>query len=175
MVVCSTAAATLAMSSSCTFYPSIPIESSRFSASRSLSFLTPRFYGGIMKEIRLSIGGTGRRILPKVEAHNQTFNSFDDLLQMTDKPVLVDFYATWCGPCKYMVGVLEEVSAKMGDRIQVVKIDTEKYTEISNSYGIEALPTFIIFNKGKPCNRFEGALSVDKLIDHIEQVLATLS
>lgn len=59
-----------------------------------------------------------------------------------------------CGPCQFMVPVLEEVSEKLKDKIQVVKIDTEKYVSIANRYRIEALPTFIIFRDGKPCDRF---------------------
>jgi len=59
-----------------------------------------------------------------------------------------------CGPCQFMVPVLEEVSARLQDQIQVVKIDTEKYPSIANKYNIEALPTFIIFKDGKPFDRF---------------------
>ncbi|MBA0837284.1 hypothetical protein Goarm_009455, partial [Gossypium armourianum] len=89
-----------------------------------------------------------------VEAKKQTFNSFDDLLANSDKPVLVDFYATWCGPCQFMVPVLNEVSATLKDKIQVVKIDTEKYPSIADKYNIQGLPTFIIFKDGKPLDRF---------------------
>ncbi|ONK57567.1 uncharacterized protein A4U43_C09F1820 [Asparagus officinalis] len=112
-----------------------------------------------------------RRITPKVEAKKRTFSSFDDLLENCDKPVLVDFYATWCGPCQFMVPVLEQVSEKMKDKIQVVKIDTEKYTQIADRYQIAALPTFIIFKDGKPCERFEGAFPADQLIQRIENAL----
>ncbi|KAL0351610.1 UNVERIFIED_CONTAM: Thioredoxin Y1, chloroplastic [Sesamum calycinum] len=59
-----------------------------------------------------------------------------------------------CGPCQFMVPILEQVSAKMIDKIQVVKIDTEKYPSIANDYSIEALPTFILFKDGKPFDRF---------------------
>ncbi|KAK2457911.1 hypothetical protein P8452_04642 [Trifolium repens] len=112
-----------------------------------------------------------RRFLLPVQAKKQTFSSFDDLLANSDKPVFVDFYATWCGPCQYMVPVLEEVSARLQDQIQIVKIDTEKYPSIANKYKIEALPTFIIFKDGKPFDRFEGALTADKLIERIETTL----
>ncbi|PIA44194.1 hypothetical protein AQUCO_01700068v1 [Aquilegia coerulea] len=112
-----------------------------------------------------------RHILPRVEAKKQSFSSFDDLLANSDKPVLVDFYATWCGPCQFMGPVLDEVSAKLNDKIQVVKIDTEKYPKIANQYQIEALPTFIIFKDGKPSDRFEGALPAPKLIERIETAL----
>ncbi|WJX20595.1 hypothetical protein P8452_10133 [Trifolium repens] len=111
------------------------------------------------------------RFLLSVQAKKQTFSSFDDLLANSDKPVFVDFYATWCGPCQFMVPVLEEVSSRLQDQIQIVKIDTEKYPSIANKYKIEALPTFIIFKDGKPFDRFEGALTADKLIERIETTL----
>ncbi|KAF9601534.1 hypothetical protein IFM89_020362 [Coptis chinensis] len=106
-----------------------------------------------------------------VEAKKQSFSSFDELLANAKKPVLVDFYATWCGPCQFMGPVLDEVSTSLIDKIQVVKIDTEKYPKIADQYKIEALPTFIIFKDGKPCDRFEGALPAPKLIERIESAL----
>ncbi|PIN23163.1 Thioredoxin [Handroanthus impetiginosus] len=109
----------------------------------------------------------------KVASKKQTFASFDELLEKSEKPVLVDFYATWCGPCQFMVPILEQVSASMIDKIQIVKIDTEKYPTIANKYKIEALPTFILFKDGKPFDRFEGAMAADKLIQRIEASLAS--
>ncbi|KAK7391249.1 hypothetical protein VNO78_19662 [Psophocarpus tetragonolobus] len=108
------------------------------------------------------------RFLPLVQAKKQTYNSFDDLLANSEKPVLVDFYATWCGPCQFMVPILNEVSTRLRDKIQVVKIDTEKYPSIADKYRIEALPTFIMFKDGEPYDRFEGALTADQLIERIE-------
>ncbi|GJM91807.1 hypothetical protein PR202_ga08222 [Eleusine coracana subsp. coracana] len=117
---------------------------------------------------------TSRRVATLlVQAKKQTFSSFDELLEKSEKPVLVDFYATWCGPCQYMVPILQEVSEKLSDKIQVVKIDTEKYASIASRYRIEALPTFIIFKDGKPCYRFEGALPANQMIEQIEQCLQT--
>lgn len=106
-----------------------------------------------------------------VSAKKQTFSSFDELLANSGKPVLVDFYATWCGPCQFMAPILNEVSVSMNDKIQVVKIDTEKYPSIADKYKIEALPTFILFKDGEPCDRFEGALTADQLIERIESSL----
>ncbi|KAK3428107.1 hypothetical protein EUGRSUZ_F04223, partial [Eucalyptus grandis] len=77
-----------------------------------------------------------------VEAKKQTYNSFDDLLAKSEKPVLVDFYATWCGPCQFMVPIFNEVSIRLKDTIQVVKIETEKYRSITHLY------------HGKPFERF---------------------
>ncbi|CAH2049589.1 unnamed protein product [Thlaspi arvense] len=111
-----------------------------------------------------------------VEAKKQTFSSFDELLANSDKPILVDFYATWrkvllCGPCQFMAPILNEVSAVMSEKIQLVKIDTEKYPSIANKYRIEGLPTFIIFKDGEPYDRFEGALTAKQLIERIESAL----
>ncbi|KAG8378095.1 hypothetical protein BUALT_Bualt08G0102600 [Buddleja alternifolia] len=111
------------------------------------------------------------RTLTTVASKKQTFSTFDELLEKSEKPVFVDFYATWCGPCQFMVPILEQVSASLIDKIQVVKIDTEKYPAIANKYNIEALPTFILFKDGKPFDRFEGALAADQLIQRIEASL----
>ncbi|XP_018458666.1 thioredoxin Y2, chloroplastic isoform X2 [Raphanus sativus] len=106
-----------------------------------------------------------------VRAKKQTFNSFDDLLLNSDKPLLVDFYATWCGPCQLMVPILNEVSETLKDKITVVKIDTEKYPKVANKYQVEALPTFILFKDGKLWDRFEGALPANQLVERIETSL----
>ncbi|XP_073020048.1 uncharacterized protein [Primulina eburnea] len=110
-------------------------------------------------------------VFAEVASKQQTFSSFDELLEKSDKPVLVDFYATWCGPCQFMVPVLEQVSSKMEGKILVVKIDTEKYSSLANEYSIKAFPTFILFVNGKPVDRFEGAMTADKLIERIETSL----
>ncbi|KAL4279174.1 hypothetical protein GQ457_03G031920 [Hibiscus cannabinus] len=137
--------------------------SSNLSFSSSLPF----------QPIRLVNRSVSSRYRPlQVQAKKQTFKSFDDLLENSDKPVLVDFYATWCGPCQFMVPVLEEVSVTLQDKIRVVKIDTEKYPSIADKYQIQGLPTFIIFKDGKPFDRFEGALGVDQLIQRIETSLS---
>ncbi|KAL8515059.1 hypothetical protein ACS0TY_013948 [Phlomoides rotata] len=109
--------------------------------------------------------------LTPVASKKQSFSSFEELLEKCDKPVLVDFYATWCGPCQFMVPILEQVSASMIDKIQVVKIDTEKYPTIASKYNIEALPTFVLFKDGEPHDRFEGAMGADQLIHRIEASL----
>ncbi|KAL1823484.1 hypothetical protein ACET3Z_010262 [Daucus carota] len=106
-----------------------------------------------------------------VKAKKQSFSTFDEMLATSEKPVLVDFYATWCGPCQMMVPILNEVSASLEDKIMIVKIDTEKYPGIADKYSIQALPTMIIFKDGKPCDRVEGALTASQLIQRIETTL----
>ncbi|KAK1670591.1 hypothetical protein QYE76_058750 [Lolium multiflorum] len=121
--------------------------------------------------LRRAAAAPRRGVALLVKAKKETFSSFDELLENSEKPLLVDFYATWCGPCQYMVPILQEVHEKMSDKINIVKIDTEKYTSIANRYSIQALPTFIIFKNGEPCYRFEGALPADQLIQQIESAL----
>ncbi|KAK4749142.1 hypothetical protein SAY87_026591 [Trapa incisa] len=146
--------------------------SAMFSSLSSLQFRFPANSG--------KVGGIAQRISPSsrartaaiiVQAKKQTYSSLDDLLAQSDKPVLVDFYATWCGPCQFMVPILNEVSNALKNKIRVVKIDTEKYPSIANQYAIEALPTLILFKHGKPYNRFEGALTAKQLIEWIEESL----
>lgn len=73
--------------------------------------------------------------------------------------VLTQVMTCRCGPCQLMVPILNEVSTVLKDRVQVVKIDTEKYPSIANEYRIEALPTFILFKDGKPYDRFVSSLT----------------
>uniref|UniRef100_A0A1J3I1N6 Thioredoxin Y2, chloroplastic n=1 Tax=Noccaea caerulescens TaxID=107243 RepID=A0A1J3I1N6_NOCCA len=153
-----------------------PESSNSVSSSSMLSSLSPfrlpsqiRCFGNRHERLKSPLS---RRFAPlTVRAKKQTFNSFDDLLQNSDKPLLVDFYATWCGPCQLMVPILNEVSETLKDKIAVVKIDTEKYPSLANKYQIEALPTFILFKDGKLWDRFEGALPANQLVQRIENSL----
>ena len=96
-------------------------------------------------------------------AVKQEFSSFSDLISKSDTPVLVDFYATWCGPCQLMAGILEEVKGQLGDRLKVVKIDSDKYPELATEYQVYALPTLILFKQGKQVEKIEGVLQTEAL------------
>ncbi len=95
------------------------------------------------------------------------FNSFDELIAGSEAPILVDFYAPWCGPCQIMAKILEQVSAKVQDQAQVVKINTDNYPDLATQYKISALPTMVIFKNGQPVDRIEGVIPVDKLYDRL--------
>lgn len=99
------------------------------------------------------------------------FSSFQDLLSGSETPVLVDFYATWCGPCQMMAPVLEQVNAHLKDRLKVVKIDTDKYPDLASQYQIQALPTLVLFKSGQPVERIEGLMQAPQLIQYLENLL----
>jgi thioredoxin len=98
----------------------------------------------------------------------QTFSSFDALLAQASGPLLVDFYATWCGPCQLMAKTLQEVKGRLGEKLSIVKIDTDKYPDLASRFGVQALPTLILFKNGQPGDRLEGALSAEALIQRLQ-------
>lgn len=104
-------------------------------------------------------------------AVKKEFSSFQDLLDNSPIPVLVDFYATWCGPCQMMAPVLEQTGLYFKNRLQIVKIDSDKYPNIANQYQVHALPTLMLFKNGQPIDRVEGVLQADRLIQHLQGLL----
>ncbi|NJK30610.1 MAG: thioredoxin [Acaryochloris sp. RU_4_1] len=104
-------------------------------------------------------------------ATKKQFKNFTELLSESDKPLLVDFYATWCGPCRMLVPILDQVSALMKDQIQVVKIDTERYPALASEYNIHALPTLVLFKEGKPIERIEGVLPPEDIVSRLQPLL----
>jgi len=101
-------------------------------------------------------------------AVKKQFDSFQELLSGSDLPVLVDFYATWCGPCQMMAGILEQVNAQMKHQVKVIKIDTDKYPQIATEHKIQALPTLVLFKQGQPVERIEGVVPAEKLIQRLQ-------
>ena len=99
------------------------------------------------------------------------FSSFKELLDSSTLPLLVDFYATWCGPCQMMVPILEQVNAQLKNRLKVVKIDTDKYPVLASQYQIQALPTLVLFKNGQPVERIEGLMQAPQLTQYLESLL----
>jgi thioredoxin len=104
-------------------------------------------------------------------AVKQQFTSFEDAIANSDVPILVDFYATWCGPCQMMSKILEQVNADLNGQLRVIKIDTDKYPQIASAHQIQALPTLVLFKDGQSVDRIEGVLQAPQLIDRIGQFL----
>lgn len=104
-------------------------------------------------------------------ATKQEFTSFADLLSQSELPVLVDFYAEWCGPCKMMATILEQVNDELSDRLRIVKINSEKYPELASQYDIYALPTLILFKNANPVERIEGVVQPKQLIQRLQSFI----
>ncbi len=104
-------------------------------------------------------------------AVKKQFSTFSELLASYESPVLVDFYATWCGPCQMMAPILDQVKSQLQDRLQIVKIDTDKYPQLASDYQIEALPTLVLFKNGEPVHRIEGLVQVQQLIEQLQPLL----
>lgn len=73
---------------------------------------------------------------------------FQDIISQ-DKPVLVDFYADWCGPCQMMAPVLKEVASELGDQVSIIKVDVDKNQPIAQQFGVRSIPTLILFKNGQ--------------------------
>lgn len=87
--------------------------------------------------------------------HLENEKEFNNLIE--DEKVLVDFYATWCGPCQLVGPIIEEV-AKEHENIKVIKIDVDKFPELSRKYGIISIPTLMVFSRGKEVKKHIGYL-----------------
>jgi thioredoxin 1 len=90
-------------------------------------------------------------------------SNFDTIIK-SDKPVLIDFFATWCGPCKTLTPILKEVKDSLGDRISIIKIDVNKNQQISSQYQVRGVPTMILFQNGKQLWRQSGVLAKEEII-----------
>lgn len=93
---------------------------------------------------------------------------FEDLIQ-SPVPVLVDFFAEWCGPCKAMKPILEEVKEKMGNNARIAKIDVDQHEDLAKRFRIQAVPTFILFVNGESVWRHSGMIQGKELIGIIKQ------
>ena len=96
----------------------------------------------------------------------EKFNEMINGEQLT----LVDFFATWCGPCKMMHPILEQLKEKMGDDIRILKVDVDKNEALSMQYRIQSVPTLMLFKKGEMLWRQSGAMSLNDLMQKISRL-----
>ena len=97
--------------------------------------------------------------------------NFEQEVMRSDKPVLIDFWAVWCGPCRMVAPVVEEIASEYNGKLKVGKLDVDNNPEVSMKFGIRSIPTLMVFKGGKVVEQIIGAVPkrnlVDKVIPHI--------
>ena len=109
---------------------------------------------------------------PKHQAPQITDQTFNDIVPKSEIPVLIDFYADWCGPCKMLGPIINELSEEFEGRALVAKVNTETSPALSQHFKVKSIPTMIIFHKGQVAERFSGLIPKPNLEEILEEYIA---
>jgi thioredoxin 1 len=101
-----------------------------------------------------------------------TDDTFETEVLQADKPVVVDFWATWCGPCRMIAPILEEIADEMSDKVKVTKLDVDSNNKTATKYSIMSIPSLLFFKNGEVVDQVVGAVPKSQLLQRLEKVLA---
>jgi len=102
-----------------------------------------------------------------------TSTSFDETVKSSNTPILVDFWAEWCGPCKAIAPVLVELSAELAGKVTIAKLDVDAHGDIAQRFSVMSIPTLLIFNSGEVQKRLVGAKGKGQLLQELAEFLPT--
>ena len=96
-----------------------------------------------------------------------TDENFENEVLKSDKPCIVDFYADWCGPCKMMSPIIEEIAEELGEKVKVGKVNSDENMELAQNYGIMSIPTIMVIKNGEVTKTFVGVTSKEEILNEI--------
>jgi len=100
-----------------------------------------------------------------------TSSTFDETVNASDKPILVDFWAEWCGPCKMIAPILTEIAAEQKDNLIIAKLNVDDHGDIAQRFGVMSIPTLLVFDKGEMKKRMVGAKGKGALLQELSEFL----
>ncbi|MFM7744389.1 MAG: thioredoxin [Actinomycetota bacterium] len=100
-----------------------------------------------------------------------TSSTFDETVNASNKPILVDFWAEWCGPCKMIAPILTEIAAEQKDNLVIAKLNVDDHGDIAQRFGVMSIPTLLVFDKGEMKKRMVGAKGKGALLQELSEFL----